>query len=253
MGYKRRFSALKTGLAAALLLPAFLDASEFKPERRQDLLADAATFQAVQALKPAYRLLEGISDGIFDAMRLHLFSQAFALIDSDFRQYKKSDSYAIFEQEFRGKEARLLQRLYERNDHSWSRDEQVSVVVDSLKESLLARYHIDRLEKWASRYASNPDNWQPSSLTAAAIVGGSFLYLNGAHTQAAVGSAKIGVDLKSGLRVLHALRTAKTVARAVGLEMSWNNHPLSVTSDWGVADGKLRSERYGFKYRIEFR
>lgn len=270
--YRRSLKALQGSIACALVLGSVTTAAA-KDDwyssniERQDAITTQVGHEAFRTLRPAYRIVEGISDGLFNLMSLQaLFPRE---IDENIRKFKNSDSYAIFEQEFRNKEVRFLHRLKEafpqqngqlrRTDLrrtvegiSWAGDEQVSVALDALKDTILTRYQLEQLGEWAGDYAKDPKNWDGASVTMAAVVGGTFLYLNGMHTEFDLGKIRFGLDLDAGLSMKNAIMGDGNLNRAVGLEVGLTNELIAFNTDWGVDHGSMKSQRWGMKFRRQF-
>lgn len=256
--------------AWTLLAPVALSAQVYRSglPQKQDAIADGIGQSALEAFRPAYGLVEGLSDGVFDLLRNDLLSPVFHGIKDQARKYKSSDSYGAFERTFTEKETRFLLRLSDtfhrpsdsvvggglpaEDSRAWAGNEQVSVVLDSFKDSLLDRYQVNQLGLWAKNYAQDPQNWDPASLTMAGVIGGAFLYLNGAHNHFQAGGLKFAFDLRGALRLREAMKTGGSLGRAAGIEVSVPNHPLTFAADWGVESGRFKRETYGFKYHRKF-
>lgn len=233
----------------ALLAVSPAGARDFLGIQRQDAITEGMGQQTLDNLRPAYRLIEGFSDEIFDLMRLRMLFPA--KIVRDVQNLRKSDSFADFKSELFYKESRFLRRVRETESISWARAEQASLLVDSLKDTILKRYQIEQLGRWAGHYAKNASHWDESSLTAG-ILGGAFLYLNGLHTQMELGKLQMGLDISAGKKWRKTLRENGNLNRAAGLEIRMEGNPLTFNADWGVNQGKLGSECYGFKYQLQF-
>lgn len=271
MSHARR---VKTLLALLLSLGLQASAASFPAPRSLDpeepVIGDELGGAMNGAGRPAYRFVEGLSDGVYDFLRSHLIGSVFpGRLSRGLRGSPKGDSYALFEYQFERKEARYLERLRESypiqesaDGHydpgqvsawrSWAVEEQVSVAVDSLRDTLMGRYQLELFGKKSGKYAVDRRNWDPGFLTMAGIVGGAFLYLNGLHADAHVGAVKVGLDLRAGLKIQNAAQDHDPMARMAGVELGYKDKPVTIASEWGMQDGRVRNERFGLKYRLKY-
>ncbi|MBI3552820.1 MAG: hypothetical protein HY077_09900 [Elusimicrobia bacterium] len=231
--------------------------------------APPAAAPAPGAAEPAYRFVEGISDGVYDFMRLHVIGAI--LPDRLTRSLKAApaqDSALLFDRNLHDKEARYLARVRAAYPtfaegrapsdaqiqawRSWATAEQVSVAVDALGDTLTKRYQLELFGDASGEYAKDRRNWDPGFLTMSGILGGTFLYLNGMHATAYLGRFKLGVDIASGLRLRRALQQEGDSRRLAGVELGYKGSPLALTTEWGSTSGRVKNERFGAIYRLRF-
>lgn len=221
-------------------------------------------------VQPAYRFVEGISDGVYDFMREHVIGSIMpGRMTRNLKAAPREDSAPLFEQNLRGKESRFLQRAREaypvlddrdgppdpvrfQQWRSWAVEEQVSVTVDALKDTLLERYQLELFGRSAQAYALQRRNWDPGLVTMAGLVGGALLYVNGMHAVAHMGRWSLAVDLRSGARLRQALQNGASSGRLAGLELGYRDLPLALAAEWGSQGGRLRGERVGLIYRLRY-
>ena len=89
----------------------------------------------------------------------------------------------------------MMQRLYRGEATGiicWKLDRLARNPVDGGSVIWAIKQHGIKVMTPAQSYARDPQNWDPASLTMASMVGGAFLYLNGAHNQFKVAGLKIG-------------------------------------------------------------
>lgn len=219
--------------------------------------------------RPAYRLVEGFSDGVYNFMRCHLIGNILPSgLTRELPRSPTGDSYALFENNFGEKETRYLQRLREAypiqaefaktNEErmgawrSWAAEEQLSVAIDSLGDTLMDRYQLQPFGNYTGRYAQDRRNWDPGFLTMAGLMGSTFLYLSGLHTDAEMGQWKMGIDLRSGLLIRQAIQNRQDASRVASVEVGYKNNPVTAATEWGLAHGNFRGESIGLKYRLRY-
>lgn len=249
------------GLAGAAVLA--LGASSAAAEV---FLPREETRQEASAVQPAYRLVEGISDGVYDFMRTRVIGVILpGRLSRNLKAAPQADSAPLFEKNLRRNEARFLERARESypvmGDRSgparlqewctWAGEEQVSVTVDALQSTLLERYQLELFGKSSEAYARDRRNWDPGFLTMAGLIGGSVMYFNGMSTTAEFRHFKMDVDLRSGLRIRQALEGG-SVSRLASLELGYRDFPVTLATDWGMDKGEVRNERVGLMYRLQF-
>jgi hypothetical protein len=221
-------------------------------------------------VQPAYRLVEGVSDGVYDFVRVRLIGSFLAQsLTRNLRAAPGQDSALLFDKNLREKEARFLQRAREtypawsdaagpsdaarlREWQSWAADEQRSVAVDALRDTLLQRYGLELFGRSAQAYAGDRRNWDPGLLTMAGLIGGGLLYVNGMHAAAGLGDWNLAMDLRSGARLQQALRDGAPARGLARLELGYKDKPLTVASEWGADGRRLRSQSLGLMYRLRY-
>ena len=261
-------------LSLAVLSPPCAGAKPLAPQDAQPkpVLGERLDGAVQGAIRPAYRLLEGISDHVFDFMRLQVVGAVMPeRMAGRLEKAPREDSAALLEKNLREKEARFLQRAREaypmagdgagdeagapaqlRQWRSWAAGEQLSVSVDALKDTLLQRYGLDVFGRSSEAYAKDRRNWDSGFLTMAGLVSGALLYLNGMHATAPLGDWRLGIDLSSGLRVQRAMRKGAGGRRLAAVELGYKDRPLAVAAEWGAEGERVRDESVGLKYRVQF-
>ncbi len=252
---------LTTALALVLLLTG--PARAYEP-----LLGREMGGGLSEAARPVYRAAEGLSDRVYRLMRGHLF-EAFlpGRLARSLETGGTGDSYARFSARLAEKEDRLLLRLREsypgtdslgRTDPArlaeWrgrASGEQVSVVLDAFKDTMIERHRVDRFGRATDRYARDPRNWDAEFLAAAGFFGGTFLYLNGLHAAVPLGGARLAVDLRSGHRIARALRSGER-ATLGSAELGHRGTPVHLACEWEANRGRVQVARYGLNYRLRY-
>ena len=218
---------------------------------------------------PAYRVVEGISDGVFDFMRRCVIGPIFPpRLTRSLKAAPQKDSAALFNRNLYENESRYLARIqaaYPITDGQrpgavsqarawsvWAAREQLDVAAQSFKDTLISRYQLELFGRSSQEYASDRRHWDPGFLTMAGVLGSAVLYLNGMHTTVQIGAVKLGVDLAPGLRFSQALRGEGSGHGLASFELGLKDKPLTVATDWGITAGRLRHERIGLSYRLRF-
>jgi hypothetical protein len=257
-------------LLLAVMCPLSAGAKPLSPEGDGPVLGEQLGGAVQDTIRPAYRFVEGISDGVYDFVRLQVIGNILPeRMTSNLYAAPRQDSAALLDKNLSEKEARFLQRAREaypiagdkagsveqaplQQWRSWAAAEQLSVSVDALKDTLLQRYGLDFFGRSSEAYAKDRRNWDPGFLTMAGLVSGALLYLNGMHATAPLGDLRLGIDLSSGLRVQRAMQSGGAGRRLGGLELGYKGQPLALAADWGVDNERLRGESVGLKYRLQF-
>lgn len=264
-------------LVAAFLFLALPPASRASDDPLQFQGGDSAPFlggrvgSAVsEAMHPAYVFAEGISDGIYRMLRSHLI--AAVLPDAMARNLGRSprkDSQAQFESNLHRGETRYLQRVRDafpehheadvqagdarlRQWQTWAGEEQLSVLIDAFRDTMVQRHDLEGFGKASGRYALDSRNWDPSFLATAGILGGAFLYVNGLHASTRVGAVHLGLDVRSGLKIRNSMREEGDLTRLAGLELGYKDKPLRLATEWGLNRGNFRNEQVGLKYSLRY-
>lgn len=235
--------------------------------KRNSIIAQRTGHDALQLFRPAYNAAIGISDEIFDALRVYFLQPVFRGVHGEIADYRRRDSYETFERELRRQEARFVQRMKETYPDrrslagqddlvserwAWAGGEQVSIVMDSFQDALLDRYRIESLEAWAARFSLERRELETGEISLAMAVGGGFLYYNGIHSESRLGPVKLNVDIKSAKSLLRSIENQENLDRAASLELGWKNSPLSLATAWDIRSGGLRSDKVALKYRLTF-
>lgn len=226
---------------AALAVLTGLGLAQDRPfTKREDLIAVDLGVRAITALRPAYRLVEGISDGVFGGFLSTI------LRGSPARSLGQ-DSFAAFTAHYRAKQERMLERLRHEQNWDWAPEGQVQVVLDSLRDTLMDRYQVQRLGAWAKDQPMDAH-----TLAGAGVIGGAFLYFGGGHANARIGQARVGVDLASVQRISSALASGGDLAKAAGVELRWGAARWSLNAGLGVSRGRMAPGSYALRYRLSF-
>ncbi|MBI4374939.1 MAG: hypothetical protein HY549_00660 [Elusimicrobia bacterium] len=222
-----------------------------------------------KAARPAYRAVEEVSDRIFDLMRSHLIGPM--LPDRLRRQVARSpehDSYRQFHDRLREKQSAYARRLREQYPihkpgdagapaqmaewQSWALEEQTSVLVDSIGDTLLERYAIPAFGRDSERYARDSRNWDPDLLASAGLVGGGLVYLNGLRARTQLGPIGLALKLRPGMRIAKALRSGSDAARVASFDLSYEDNPITLGADYGITQGQMGAERLRLEYRLRY-
>jgi len=260
------------GLLLASLSPALVRAESILSEHREarPVLGDSLGGAVQDTVLPAYRFVEVISDGVYDFTRLHLIGNLLpGGLSRGLQPAPKQDSSSLFDKNLRAKEGRFLERAKEtypvagadigpsdpaqlRQWRSWAVEEQLSISMDAMKDALLERYQLEFLGGSAQTYAKGQGRRDPGFLTMAGLVGGSLLYLNGMHATAYVRDWKLGIDLRSLIRLQKALQNDSTLRGLANFELSYKDKPITVATELGVENGRLCPGRVGLNYRLRY-
>jgi hypothetical protein len=222
------------------------------------------------AADPAYRVAEGISDGVFNFMRRHVLGAILPeRLARNLKAAPRQNSAPLFDRNLRDNEARYLDRaraafptsadgLRPANDaqmrawRAWAAAEQISVAVDSFKDTLVERYQLELFGEKSGAYAKDRRNWDPGFLSMAGILGGAFMYLNGIHGDARIGVLKIGIDIASGMKLREALQGNGEAKNLGALELGYKSIPLKLATEWGLNGGHIRNQRVGLNYSLRY-
>lgn len=224
---------------------------------------------ASHSVKPAFRVVQGISDNVYNFVRWHLANTLLpGGISRNLKESPRGDSADAFDRNLGQNEVRFLQHVrenfftqnvalgqYSADSREWrarAAAEQVGVVVDSLRDTLLERYQFGRFGEASGAYAMDRRNWDTGFLAMAGIVGGAFMYFNGVHADATIGKVKLGLDLPSGAKIRDAVAHSLADKAMGGIELGLKHTALSVVAELGLRGGNLRSDRVGLKYYAKF-
>lgn len=223
---------MKAALAAALLLFPALPA--------------AAAWREAPG-RPAYRLAEGLSDGVYGLMRGHLFS---ALLPRRLVRHMapapEKDSYGAFRARLSRTHARAASRAMDARPRGlaatpaaqaqWAalvRDEEQDALTDAFASTLVDRYELENFGKDSGAYALNRANWEPGFLASASVLGGAYLWAAGVDADWDAGPMRVGLRLAPGWRWRAAAEgNGRRLAR---LEFSPRGSSLSLRAEWGAS------------------
>jgi hypothetical protein len=225
------------------------------------------TEAAAEAIAPAYKAVEELSDGLYEMLRFNLVCGLLpARWTRSLHAAPARDSSERFLKILAGREEDFLERARQaypvsnapaalvdpdqlRRWRSWALEEQLRLPAEALQAALLERYGLQPFVLSASRERSGLD---PGFLTLAGIAGGSLFYLNGLRAVGEAGPWRIGLNLRPGRRLAAALRGEVSLERFAGLEISRKDFPIVASARAGVARGGLRAEGAGLEYRLRF-
>lgn len=272
--YTKGMKMIRAGLALALLFPAscFAETSVLTGQRSNPMLGENIDGAVQGTVRPAFRVVEGISDGVYDFVRIHVIGNIMPnALSRNLKAAPQQDSAPLFDKKLHDKEARFMDRaraaypvgsddsqaaaqIHQQRQawRQWAADEQVSVAIDSFADTLAERYQLQLFGKKSGEYAVKRRNWDPGFLTMAGLLGSTFLYFNGMHASGDIGPVKFGLDLSAGLKFRRVLQAAGTAPGLGSLELGLKNIPLTVATAWGVAQGRLHNERFGVNYRLRY-
>jgi len=235
------------------------------------LLGETLGRRTMAAMDPFYGVVEGISDNVFNLLRLHFF--AFILpprLEKNLKGPPDKHSLEMFDRKFHEKELRFLQRLHDtypgrsrrygdsidtaalKQWREWAWEEQMSVFIEAAKDTFMERYGLQAFGRQAVDYARDRRNWDPATMALAGTVGAVFLYFNGLHTEAKLGDLKLGIDLRPGNRIRSAFSSDGNLERIGGLEIRYADLPVSVQTDWSLDSGQIRNHFYGARFQRAF-
>jgi hypothetical protein len=220
-------------------------------------------------VQPGYRMVEGISDGVYGFLRSHVINNLFpARMTRSLRPAPRGDSGALFSRKLNERQERFTRRA--RQDYpvvgkqagpaaaarmaqwrSQAIEGQLYVALDAIQDTLLERYQLEVFGQAAGNYASDRRNWDPGFLTMAGIFGGAFVYMNGVDASAKLGDVKVDIDLAPAQRLYSAMRHG-SASRLGTFEIGYKDAPLTVSVDWGMESRRLRGEQIGLNYRLAF-
>lgn len=260
---RKTILTLATALAAA---PAF--SYDFGGEPAAPLLGEAISGGVSEAAKPAYRVIEGLSDGAYWLLRSQFIGRLLPDgLTREMGRTPRGDSYAAFSANFARKQERFMSRLREaypvteagRSDENklsaWraqARAEQQAAAADALADSLIDRYGLPRFGQTSADYAKKRRHWTPQFVTVASVLGGAVAYGNGIHADFAVKKLAASVDMKPGHEIASAARGGGTLEKAAEVEVGLKDTPVTLAAAWQVKDGAMRSESLGVKYRLRY-
>jgi hypothetical protein len=270
--YTEVMKALRLFCALAVLFPApaLAETSLLAGQQSNPMLGETLDGAVGDTVQPAFRFVEGVSDGVYDFMRQHVIGAFLPeRLNQDLKAAPKQDSAPLFNKNLHDREARFIDRARAAypviNDdaasageiqldawRAWAAHEQVSVAVDSLRDTLMQRYQLNIFGQHTGEYAQDTRHWDPGFLTMAGIVGGSFLYLNGLHATAHMGNLKLGIDISSGLKLQRVLQNDGAASHLAGLELGYKNSPVSVATEWGVNQGRFHNDTVGLNYKLRY-
>jgi hypothetical protein len=221
-------------------------------------------------MQPAYRVVEGVSDGVYNFMRSYVVGNLWADESArGLRMAPEEDSARLFDENLRKQELLFVRQTRE----AYPVTSEASGPFDSaliagwrsrtiegvrfaaavaVKETLRQRYRLEFFDSRSDSYLWDRSNWDPGSLALAGVVGGFLFYLDGMRATAKVADWDLAIDLRSGLRFQQFLRQGAANARLASLKLGRGDKPLALVTEWGLANGRLASRSVGFEYRLRY-
>ncbi len=238
--------------------------------RESPALGEALDGAFQDAVRPAYRLVEGVADGVYDLTRRYVVGN---LVPGRFSRNLLAapgqDSGELFAANLRARETDLFRRAREtypvaasvagpeapslvRDWRARIVEEEQGVVVSALADTLLQRYRVPSLGRASETYIKDARNWDAGSLTMAGLLSGAAFYANGLHANLPVGEFRVRVDLRPGQCLRRAL-DGDTPARGwAAVELGFKGNPVTLALEGGVDGGRARAESAGVKYRLRY-
>lgn len=259
--------AIVTLAAAVAAGPSF--GYDFGGQKPSPLIGEALGGSVSEAAKPAYQLIEGISDGAYWLLRSQFIARILpGGLAGELSLLPDSDSYAAFQKSFAHRQERYLNRLREaypateagraenaRELASWRNlaiSEQKSVALNALADSLLDRYELPRFGRDCERYARQRRHWTPQFVAVASVVAGAIAYGNGVHADLKVKRLAASLDMRPGHEIAAAARGDGSLDKVAEVELGVKDSRVTLAAAWQVKRGALRSESVGVKYRLRY-
>ncbi len=221
-------------------------------------------------MRPAYRAVEDATDHLYDFVRVHVIDTVLPRgMSRGLSPSPQTDSYDAFRKALRTKEDRLAHQMLEtypagvtNNGYytasqleqwqNWAAEQQVSVFVDSFRDAIFQRHHLQRFGRDSGDYLKDSDNWSPGFAAMSTLIGGAFLYLNGLHVDAHAGDIRLGIDLRAAARIRTAIAARGDPYQLGGLELGWKDKPIVLAAYWGMQNGHLTADQLGLNYRLRY-
>lgn len=234
-------------------------------------LGDEIGGRAMGAFRPVYGVVEGLSDGIYDILRVHLVGNIFpSRLTKELKAPPKEDSFAQFDRNFHDNELRFFRWIHENdpnrvvgygqrtnyaeqeNFKRLAAERQLSVLLSSLTQTALGRYQLERAGKNAGKYAQNTRNWDPSFLAMAGVIGGGVLYIDGLHANADIWDVRLGIDLRAGHRIRSAVENGSRLEEMGCVEAGYKDNPFTLSACSELEKRQVKLGRSGLRYQIRF-
>lgn len=250
-----------------------LEPRVLRPDAQGPMVFDGPVGGLVgRGLRPAYRLAETAADRVYDLLRTRLLGTLLpGRLTRGLEHSPEKDSYEVFESALRRKEERFASRLIQRYPHeafdvlagvgaredrlrewrAWAAEEQQGVVVSAFEDALLSRYGLDRFGVYSETYARDRQNWDPSFLTMAGLIGGAFAYANGIRAEAPMGPVRVQLGLRAGYRIKDAV-AAGGRSRLGHIQLAYRDMPVAVAFEWAVSQGRVVRDTVGLRYEKRF-
>jgi hypothetical protein len=261
------------GLALAALVAAarFAGADSFAV-RQDSAPALGASFDGnVQgAVRPAYRFAERLTDGAYEFVRVHLICNLLPeRLTRNLKAAPGQDSGELFSRNLRDRQARFLERAREtyplastqgaasdpRRFQEWGArfvEEQQGVALDAFADTLFQRYQLKSFGRASEGYVKDARNWDAGSALMTGVIGGAMFYASGLHATVPAGGFKLKIDLRPGRKLERALLNGAAAPGLGSFELGYRDLPVTLAMEWGVAEGRVRGDNAGLKYRLRY-
>lgn len=210
--------------------------------------------------RPAYRVVERVSDGVYGFMRGTLFTSVLPRrLTRDMASAPRQDSYAAFRAELAKNQSRARRRIIDARPEgaaaspaalakwrSLARDEEQDALAGAFASTMVDRYKLEAFGESSGAYAKDRRNWEPGFLAPAAVLGGAYLWVAGVDAGWKVGPARVGLRLAPGWR----WRAAGQARRLASVELSARDTPFSVRADWGGSGPEAESVTVAWSQRF---
>lgn len=229
------------------------------------LLASGANAEDwTESVRPVYRGVEAVADGVYGLVRGHLISNVLpGRLSRRMSAVPVGTSDRVFAERLRHRREKASRRLIElrpvgalgpAETAAWQRQAvaaHATIVTDAVADALVRRYQLERFGKDSGEYASNLANWDPEFMMSAGVLGGAYLYVAGLRTDFNVGPLRVDFDTRPGSAVQDAVQTGEARGLAA-LTVARRGSRLSLKTVWGVKDGRFASEKIGVNYSARF-
>lgn len=215
------------------------------------------------AARPGFSAAQGVSDGVYNLLRGHLFLSLLpGGLSRRMSEVPQASSYDLFSGKMRARQEAASRRLVESRPKdaldtpaawsSWRRrafSEETGMLTDSFADAMVERYALERFGRDSGSYASHLQNWDPRFLACAAVLGGAYVYAAGLRADWLIGPVRVDLDTKSGA----ALRSALEGGDGRGLvSLSLSRRSVSLRAEAGLSRGRSAAERLSLSYTARF-
>jgi hypothetical protein len=266
-----------TSKAAGLILTLLIAGAGFASAQSFAVRQDSAPALGAKldgslsgAVQPAYRFIEGLSDGAYNFVRVHLICSLLPeRMTRSLKAAPSQDSGELFAKNLHDRQARLLER--ERADYpflmrqgaasdprrlqEWRArfvEDQEGVVLDAFADTLFERYQLKSFGRASEGYVKDARNWDAGSAAMTGVIGGALLYVRGFHATVPAGPLTLKIDLRPGQRLAQALTSGGEASGLGSFELGYRDAPVTLAMEWGVAGGRVRGDSAGLKYRLRY-
>ncbi|MEK7234845.1 MAG: hypothetical protein AAB268_13600 [Elusimicrobiota bacterium] len=226
--------------------------------------AAAASADAWQAARPAYRGVENLADGVYSLIRGHLFTVLLPdRLSGRMSDIPADSSDNIFAQNLEKYHRRSRSIIFEARPMGQASSPaaldkwrnlalrvEMEATTDALAGTLVQRYQLARFGQDSGSYILNPSNWDVEFMASATVLGATYLYFAGLRTDWRTGPLRVDLDVPTG----PSLRTVagSNEGHLANLSFSRSNSPFSLRSAWGLHCGHFGPESLGVVYSSRF-